>query len=131
MFDVVLRSNGKKKHRTPAEYDEIKADALSVTDIMGYFVLPTKLSAQLKEVQSYLDGTNAFDAANVPADIKPFVKMIERMLKEQGGTVSKLEAKLNLHDEIDVVCEKILASTAVFDNVGIQSFFDTLDIRAL
>lgn len=131
VFDVVLRSNGKKKHRTPAEYDEIKADALSVTDIMGYFVLPTKLSAQLKEVQSYLDGTNAFDAANVPADIKPFVKMIERMLKEQGGTVSKLEAKLNLHDEIDVVCEKILASTAVFDNVGIQSFFDTLDIRAL
>ena len=131
VFDVVLRSNGMKKRRTPAEYDEIKSDALSVTDVMGYFVLPTKLSGQLKEVQTYLDGTNVFDAANVPANIKPFTKMIERMLKEQGGTVSKLEAKLNLHDEIDIACEKILASTAVFDASGISAFFDSLDIRAL
>ncbi len=130
-FDVVLRSNGLKKHRTSPEYDEIKADALSLTDILGYFVLPTKLSGQLKEVQLYLDGTVPFDANALPANMKPFAKMIERMLKEQGGTVSKLEAKLNIHDEVDAVCEKILASTAVFDGETVKPFLESLGISEL
>lgn len=131
VFDMVLRSNGLKKHRTSPEYDEIKADALSLTDILGYFVLPNTLSGQLKEVQLYLDGTVPFDANALPAGMKPFSKMIERMLKEQGGTVSKLEAKLNVHDEIDAVCEKILASTAVFDSQTIKPFLESLGIIEL
>lgn len=130
-FDMVLRSNGLKKHRTSPEYDEIKADALSLTDVLGYFVLPNTLSERLKEVQLYLDGTVPFDAGALPATMKPFAKMIERMLKEQGGTVTKLEAKLNVHDEIDAVCEKILASTAVFDKETIKPFLESLDIIEL
>ncbi len=127
-FDIVLRSNGMKKHRTSPEYDEIKTDALSLTDILGYFVLPTGLSERLKELQLYLDGTVAYDADTLSPAMKPFSKMIERMLKEQGGTVTKLEAKLNVHDEIDAVCEKILASTAVFDGETIKPFLDSLGI---
>ena len=97
---------------------------------MGYFVLPTKLSEQLKQVQLYLDGTMPFDAANMPATIKPFAKMIERMLGEQGGTVSKLEAKLNVHDEIDAACEKILAATAI-DGASLSAFLSSLDIATI
>lgn len=130
-FDIVLRSNGLKKHRMPQEYSEIKADALSLNDVLGYFVLPTKLSGQLKQVGLYLDGTASFDKDKLPDDMKPFAGMIERMLAAQGGTVSKLEAKLNLHDEIDAVCEKILASTAVFDKDTVAAFLDSLDIREL
>lgn len=130
-FDVVLRSNGMKKHRTPQEYSEIKADALSLNDVLGYFVLPTKLSEQLKQVQLYLDGTVPFDKNDLPEQMKPFAGLVERMLSAQGGTVSKLEAKLNIHDEIDAVCEKILASTAVFDKDTVVPFLDSLDIREL
>ncbi len=128
VLDIVLRSNGVKKHRIPAEYNEIKADALGLTDILGYFVLPNKLSEQLQKVRLYLDGTTPFDKAALPADTKPFGGMIERMLKEQGGTVTPLEAKLNLHDEIDVACEKILAQSAVFDGDTILPFLQTLEI---
>ncbi|MCM1368410.1 MAG: hypothetical protein NC184_06365 [Roseburia sp.] len=127
-FDVMLRSNALKRPRTAAEYDEIKAGALSLTDMQGVFVLPNKLSEQLKEVQSYLDGTIPFDAKDTK---KPLEKMIERLLKAQGGTVSKLEAKLNIHDEVDAVCEKILASTAVFDEHTVTPFLDSLGIRVL
>lgn len=130
-FDVALRSNGMKKHKTSPEYDEIKADALSLTEIMGYFVLPNKLSGELKEVQLYLDGTVPFDKNALPKDMKPFEKMIERMLKEQNGTVTKLEAKLNVHDEVDLVCEKILASTAVFDKETIKPFLESLNIEMM
>ena len=129
-FDVVLRSNALKKPRMGAEFDEIKSGALSLNDVMGYFVLPTKLSEQLKQVQLYLDGTMPFDAANMPATIKPFAKMIERMLGEQGGTVSKLEAKLNVHDEIDAACEKILAATAI-DGASLSAFLSSLDIATI
>lgn len=131
VFDVILRSNALKKPRIPSEYAEIKADALGLTDLLGCFVLPDKLSSQLHKVRDYLDGTVPFDKDKMPADIKPFSGMIERMLKEQGGTVSKLEAKLNLHDEIDIACEKILSSTAVFDGETIKPFFESLGIFEL
>ena len=129
-YDIILRSNALKRPRMGAEYEEIKADALSLTDILGYFVLPNKLSEQLKQVQLYLDGTTPFDAAALPAQTKPFAKMIERMLKAQGGTVSKLEAKLNIHDEVDAACEKILASTAI-DTASLAAFLDSLDIKEI
>ena len=131
MFDVILRSNALKAKRTAPEYAEIKAEALALTDLLGYFVLPNKLSEQLQQVQLYLDGTVAFDKNALPDNMKAFGGMIERMLKEQGGTVTKLEAKLNVHDEIDAACEKILASTAVFDRETIKNFFATLDINEL
>ncbi len=131
VFDIILRSNGVKKPRIPAEYNEIKTDALGLTDLLGYFVLPTKLSEQLQKVRLYLDGTTPFDKAALPADTKPFGGMIERMLKEQGGTVSSLEAKLNLHDEIDAACEKILSQSAVFDAETIKPFFESLGIYEL
>ena len=130
-FDVALRSNALKKPRMSAEFEEIKSGALALNDVMGYFVLPTKLSEQLKQVQLYLDGTVPFDPQNTTAQTKAFSKMIERMLAEQGGTVTKLEAKLNLHDEIDIACEKILKSSAVFDESNIENFLDTLEINKL
>lgn len=131
VFDVILRSNGLKTKRIAPEYAEIKTEALALTDVLGYVVLPNNLSEKLQQVQLYLDGTVAFDKNALPDDMKAFGGMIERMLKEQGGTVSKLEAKLNVHDEIDAACEKILASTAVFDSDSIKDFFVTLDINEM
>lgn len=126
-YDVVLRSTGIKRPRLPADYDVIKASALSITDILGYFVLPNKLSEELKTAQLYLDGTLSYD----PKETKiPLAKTVERLLKAQGGTVTKLEAKLNMHDEVDLVCEKILASTAI-DQASIMSFLETLGIKQL
>lgn len=126
-FDIVLRSKGMKRPRVPADYEEIKADALSITDILGYFVLPGKLSEELKTAQYYLDGTLPFN----PKETKiPLAKTVERLLKAQGGTVSKLEAKLNIHDEVDVVCEKILSSTAI-DPDSVLNFLDSLDIHEM
>lgn len=130
-FDIVLRSSANQKSGAASEYSEIKADALSLTDIAGYFVLPNTLSEQLKNVRMYLDGTLAYEPASLPADMKPFSKMIARMLKEQGGTVTKLEAKLNVHDEVDAACEKILHSTAVFDSAALDEFFAELGIYEL
>ncbi len=126
-FDVVLRSAGLKRPRMAADYEEIKADALSITDILGYFVLPNKLSEQLKTAQLYLDGTLPYDKETKI----PLAKTVERLLKAQGGnTVSKLEAKLNIHDEVDLVCEKILASTAI-DPTSLEQFLGTLGIRQM
>ena len=127
-FDIVLRSNAVKRPRMAADYEEIKADALSITDILGYFVLPTKLSEELKQARLYLDGTLEYDVNNKKI---PLAKTVERLLKAQGGPVSSLEAKLNIHDEIDLVCEKILASTAVFDEKTIVTFLDSLGINIL
>lgn len=125
-FDVVLRSVGVKRPRMAADYEEIKADALSITDILGYFVLPNKLSEQLKSAQLYLDGTLEYTK-----DAKiPLAKTVERLYKAQGGPVTKLEAKLNIHDEVDLVCEKILASTAI-DNQSLEQFLAGMGIKQL
>ena len=125
-FDVVLRSTGVKRPRLAADYEEIKADALSITDILGYFVLPNKLSEELKTAQLYLDGTLPYESG---AKI-PLAKTVERLMKAQGGTVTKLEAKLNIHDEIDLVCEKILASTAI-DPDSVEQFLTQLGIHQM
>lgn len=126
-FDIVLRSNALKRPRMAADYEEIKADALSITDILGYFVLPTKLSEELKEARKYLDGTLPFEAGNKKI---PLCKTVERLLKAQGGEpVSSLEAKLNIHDEIDSVCEKILSSTQVEANGSLDNFLESMGIH--
>ncbi|MDE5593607.1 MAG: hypothetical protein K2I75_06720, partial [Clostridiales bacterium] len=86
-----------------------------------------KLSEQLKTAQLYLDGTLPYDKETKI----PLAKTVERLLKAQGGnTVSKLEAKLNIHDEVDLVCEKILASTAI-DPTSLEQFLGTLGIRQM
>lgn len=126
-FDVVLRTVGQKRPRLAADYEEIKADALSITDVLGYFVLPNKLSEELKTAQLYLDGTLAFDANGTKI---PLAKTVEKLLKAQGGTVSPLEAKLNIHDEIDLVCEKILGSTAI-DAASLDRFLSSLGIHQM
>ncbi len=127
-FDVVLRSNALKRPRMAADYEEIRADALSITDILGYIVLPNKLSEDLKTAQLYLDGTLKAEEGGKKI---PLAKTVDRLLKAQGGTVTSLEAKLNIHDEIDSVCEKILASTAVFDDKTLPDYLDGMGIRIL
>ena len=60
--------------------------------------------------------------------------MIERLVKAVGSSkISPVEAKLNIKDEINRVCEEILVNTAVFkpDEQGKAAFLKflaTLDI---
>jgi len=91
-------------------------------------VLPNKLSEDLKTAQLYLDGTLKAEEGGKKI---PLAKTVDRLLKAQGGTVTSLEAKLNIHDEIDSVCEKILASTAVFDDKTLPDYLDGMGIRIL
>ena len=132
MFDpLILRNNRTSKefpegifHSHP-EFFPIKSEAIGLIEAMGLFILPGRLDRQLDLIEKHLTKEVRYNAAKVEEDMAPLQPMIEKLLKEVGSSkVSAVEARLNIKDEINRVCEGILNNTAVFkkDEAGVKAF---------
>ena len=96
---------------------------------MGLFVLPGRLARQTAEIEKYLTKEEKYSEAKLAPDMVCHKAMIEKLLKEAGSSkISAVEAKLNIKDEINRICEAILVNTAVFkpDEQGKAAFLKFL-----
>lgn len=142
IIDIVLRNNRTSKeypdgifHAHP-EYHNIKSESIGLIEAMGLFVLPGRLAAQTALIEKYLTKEERYSEAKLPEDMKCHKDMIERLLKAAGSSkLTAVEAKLNVKDEINRVCEEILINTAVFKpteegRAAFLKFLATLGIEA-
>ncbi len=137
IIDIILRNNRTDKtypdgifHAHP-EYHNIKSESIGLIEAMGLFVLPGRLARQTAEIEKYLTKEVKYSEANLAPDMVCHKAMIEKLLKEAGsGKLSPAEAKLNIKDEINRVCEEILVNTAVFkqDEQGRAAFLRFLAV---
>lgn len=121
IIDIILRNNRCDEtypdgifhaHR---EFQNIKSESIGLIEAMGLFILPGRLDRQLTEIEDYLIKEVKYSAAKLSEDMLCHKDMIERLLAEvKSSKVSRLEASLNIRDEINRVCEEILKNTAVF-----------------
>ena len=140
VIDIILRNNRTTDeypdgifHAHP-EYHNIKSESIGLIEAMGLFVLPGRLARQTAEIEKYLTKEEKYSEAKLAPDMLCHKNMIERLVKAVGSSkISPVEAKLNIKDEINRVCEEILVNTAVFkpDEQGKAAFLKflaTLDI---
>jgi len=135
-FDLILRNN-----RTSEEFPDgifaahpenrpIKSEAVGIIESLGLFILPGRLDAQLEKIERFLTKEARFSAAKLEESLAPFADIIVKLLKEagSGNKLSATEARLNVKDEVNRICEEILYDTAVFkkDAAGQAAFMEFL-----
>lgn len=135
IIDIIFRNNRTDKeypdgifHAHP-EYHNIKSESIGLIEAMGLFVLPGRLARQTAEIEKYLTKEEKYSEAKLAPDMQCHKAMIEKLIKSSGsGKISAVEAKLNIKDEINRVCEEILYNTAVFkeDEQGKAAFLKFL-----
>ena len=135
IIDIIFRNNRTSEefpdgifHAHP-EYHNIKSESIGLIEAMGLFVLPGRLARQIAEIEKYITKEERYSEAKLAPDMLCHKNMIERLVKSAGsGKLSSAEAKLNIKDEINRVCEEILVNTAVFkpDEQGRTAFLKFL-----
>ncbi|MCL2375009.1 MAG: hypothetical protein FWC82_00565 [Firmicutes bacterium] len=120
-LDLILRSNitsAKYPDGVFAAHPEnrpIKSEAVGVVESLGLFILPARLDSQLGQIEKYLTKESRYNESKLDAAMKPFQAIIEKLIKEGGAArQSKVEAQLNVKNEVSRICESILDNTAVF-----------------
>ncbi len=129
VVEIILRNNLTTEqypdgvYHVHPEYQHIKSESIGLIEAMGLFILPGRLDRQLKQVEAFLSGVT-FNEKALDEDMKPFAKMIKKLIKENGSACSAVEAALAVKDEVNDVCEHILDNTAVFkkDEQGVAAF---------
>ena len=131
VMEIIFRNNRTDKefpdgifHAHP-EYQNIKSESIGLIEAMGLFVLPGRLAPQLAQIEKYLTKEEKYSESKLAPDMLCHKEMIERLVKVSGsGKISAVEAKLNIKDEINRICEEILVNTAVFkpDEKGRAAF---------
>lgn len=140
VVEIILRNNRADDEHPEGifhahrEFHNIKSESIGLIEAMGLFILPGRLDRQLAEVEKYLTKEVKYSAAKLTDDMKIHQPMIEKLLKEAGSAkLSEVEARLNVKDEINRVCECILDNTAVFkkDAEGEAAFEKFLSVLEL
>ncbi len=125
IMDMILRNNRTDERRPfgifhPEErLHNIKKEGIGIIEVMGLFILPGRLKAELKEVEKFLTGEKTLSCPDLTDETKPVFKhanMIRELVSEHGDKNTKEEAEKKVTDKINNICEQILGYTAVFKN---------------
>lgn len=125
IMDMILRNN-----RTDAEHPygiyhptedmhNIKKEGIGIIEVMGTFILPGRLSKELRQVADILSGNAEYDSVALHSEDNPLVKhadMIDLLVKEHGTNNTPEAAEQVITDYVNHTCERILECTAVFKN---------------
>ncbi len=131
VLEIILRNNLTTSEHPEGvfhahkEYHNIKSESIGLIEAMGLFILPGRLDRELDQIEKYLSKQDKYSATTLPNDMRIHQNMIEKLIKEAGSAkLSPLEARLNIKDEVNRVCECILDNTAVFkkDETGETAF---------
>lgn len=93
----------------------VKQDKVNMLDILGVVSIDSNIDQDMEEIEQYVTKEIKFAADKLPDNLKKYKTSMEKLLKEVGTSkVGKLEAHLNVRDEINILCEDLLK--------GIKSF---------
>ena len=131
--ELILRNNRTdEKHpygifHPTEDMHHIKKEAIGIIEVLGTFILPGRLAAELDGVADILCGAKTFDEKALKDPANPLSKhaaMIVELLKANGIVESKEKAEELVRLYVNRVGEKILDCTAVFknDEAGQEAF---------
>ncbi|MBD5091898.1 MAG: galactose-1-phosphate uridylyltransferase [Clostridiales bacterium] len=132
-FDLILRNNRTDEAHPfgifhPAvELHNIKQESIGIIEVMGLFILPGRLASEADAMRDILTGKTALDFKAIADEKHPLCKhlsMVMQLVNDNGTNCSEKKAGDAITEYINVACEKILRTTAVFkdDEQGTAAF---------
>lgn len=123
--ELILRNNRTDEahpygifHPTE-DMHHIKKESIGIIEVLGTFILPGRLAAEMSAVADILCGATPFDEKVLSDEANPLSKhknMIVSILKQNGFAADNAAANVLVQNYINDVCERILNCTAVFKN---------------
>ncbi|MEG2688536.1 MAG: galactose-1-phosphate uridylyltransferase, partial [Clostridia bacterium] len=126
-FNLILRNNRTDAaHKFgifhPAEeLHNIKQESIGIIEVMGLFILPGRLAKEATDMRDILTGKATLDFKALADSQNPLHKhlgMIAQLVADNGVNMTEDSASEAVTNYINVVCEKILDTTAVFKNTA-------------
>ena len=124
-INLILRNNRTdEKHpfgifHPAQELHNIKQESIGIIEVQGLFILPGRLQSECEAIKDILTGVTPLDFKALAADDHPLNKhlgMIAQLVADGGTAMKEEKAADAITDYINVACEKILDTTAVFKN---------------
>ncbi len=133
-FNLILRNNRTDEahpygiFHPSQELHNIKQEAIGIIEVMGLFILPGRLASEAAQIKDILTGKTPLDFKALADDSHPLHRhlgMITQLVVDNGTACSEKKAGDAVTDYINLACEKILDTTAVFKNTDEgQAAFD-------
>ncbi len=115
-----------------AELHHIKKENIGLIEVMGLFILPGRLKAEIAALTDYLIGARSIDAA--PTDDSPIAKhyaWICDIAKRTGTDLTAEQANEAMRDALADACAQVLIDSGVFkntpsSNAGVMRFLHSI-----
>ena len=134
---LVLRNNRTSEEHPlgifhpHAPLHHIKKENIGLIEVMGLFILPGRLKAELKQLAAYLAGERPLVE---PREDEPSYKhwpWVKDIITRRGLCADTEAAEKVLHEEVAIVCAQVLADAGVYKQdaqglAGMKRFLATL-----
>lgn len=135
-IDIVLRNNATNEkyphgiYHVPPIYHNIKKEGLGLMEVMGVFILPSRLDNEIFEISNILCNKK-FDLSeldNQENKLYPHRFMVKGILDKQGYFKDPKKAETAIRDYIGEACIKMIEIAGVYgkDNASVLSFLTFL-----
>lgn len=119
-LQLVLRNN-----RTTAEHPlglfhphadlhHIKRENIGLIEVMGLFVLPGRLRAELGALQEVLTGKRSLESVRADAALRPHADWISELAARHGTALHAADAHILLQHAVGEKCMRVLEDACVF-----------------
>lgn len=95
---------------------EIKKEGIGIIEIMGYFILPSRLACDSKYLVDFLTGKSKTDLKEKNSVYSEYSSMLSQLINDYGINITESKAKEIINDYINNKCETMLEQSAVFKN---------------
>lgn len=129
-LNLVLRNNRTSEEHPlgifhpHAPLHHIKKENIGLIEVMGLFILPGRLKAELKQLTGYLTGERALVCPPEDAPEYKHYAWVEAIAREHGFCATDEAAEACLRAEVAKVCAQVLADAGVYkqDAAGLAGF---------
>ena len=95
---------------------EIKKEGIGIIEIMGYFILPSRLICDSVVLVDFLTGKSKTDLKEKNSVYSEYSSMLAQLINDYGINMTESKAKDIITDYINIKCQTMLEQSAVFKN---------------
>jgi UDPglucose--hexose-1-phosphate uridylyltransferase len=124
ILEIILHRPGSADSQA---WHNVKADGVSLMDMLGVVELRGSLDSELTEIERFLTKEVKLVMDKLPAHLQQHASMIAKLVKDAGSSkTTALEAQLMIRDELHTLIESMLSNHIALDDKAMQSFLDKL-----
>lgn len=112
---------------------EIKKEGIGIIEIMGYFILPSRLICDSVLLIDFLTGKSKTDLKEKNSVYSEYSSMLAQLINDYGINMTESKAKEIIKEYMNKKCETMLEQSAIFKNNGegqcaLEKFLESVNL---